>query len=227
MAVLALVRRQAVAERLARFFELGHRMALRTLDLRVGARQRPAGDRGVIEARDLERLGRMALVALEDRLGEPELPEVHVVMAARADARHAAVARAAPVLAVLRGRVMTALALRGRMHAGQRPDAVIDLRQAPSRRRVAMRAASLRHLLGELVAVRVRMAVGAGLLRDVPVDARSRVPVARRARRRRVLADERELRVVVQGGAEERGPEARGRVARLAFAFVPRRELSL
>ena len=110
MAEAALVRRSPPADRGLLVRERRHLVALRAVRLRVRAGERPAGHRLVIEARDLERLRRVALVALVDRLREPELAEVLVVVAAAADARDAAVARAVPGLAILRRRVMAALA---------------------------------------------------------------------------------------------------------------------
>ena len=58
-------------------------VALGALGLRVGAGQRPARLRLVIEGGDLPRDGRVALAALRDRLRQPELAQVRVVVAAR------------------------------------------------------------------------------------------------------------------------------------------------
>src|SRR5882672_7091301 len=131
MAELALVRRQPPAVRRALAGQVRHRMALRALQRSVRTRERPAGDRLVVEARDLEGRRRVTPVALEHGPREPKLTQVHVVMASAAVARDTPVARAVSGLAVLRRRVMAAVALRGGVNARERPDTVIDLGKTP------------------------------------------------------------------------------------------------
>lgn len=114
-----------------------------------------------------------------------------------------------------------------RVRTDERPDRVIDLRLVPVERRVTLRAATLRHLGRELRAVRVRVAVRARLLWLHEGEARSRAGMTAAARRRAMLAVERELRRRVLDDAEQRGREAIDGVALRALAVVALLELAL
>ena len=119
------------------------------------------GQLRVVEGFDLERSGHMTRIALSLGRGEAELPSVHVGVTAGAFAGSSAVRCAAPAGTVAWRRLMTAVTWRAGMNSSQRPRAVIDLRRVPSARGMTARAASLGHLLGELVTMGVFMAIGA------------------------------------------------------------------
>src|SRR5438105_827179 len=91
---------------------------------------------------------------------------------------------------------------------------------------MAVRAASLRHFLRELLSVRIGVTLRARLLRHVEVRARPCSGMARGARGRRVLAGERKLRRCMQRDSEERRTEPRGGMTRRALSPVALRELA-
>src|SRR5689334_19818764 len=107
---LAFRRGQAPADRGAAVPERGECVTLAARRLVVGPRERPPRKGSMIEIGDLEGRRRMALVARERRRGEAKLAEMRIVMAAAAVAGHAAVARAAPRLPILVGRMVATVA---------------------------------------------------------------------------------------------------------------------
>jgi hypothetical protein len=168
----------------------------------------------------------MTATALENRPCQAELTQVSVVVAPAAIARDAPVARAVSGFAVLGRRVMTTVAKRRGMRADERPGTVIDLREIPPPRVVTVRAAPLSHLLCELIAMGVGVAIGAGLLRDVQIEARPGRRVAGGARCRHVLSGQREGRGRVELDVEEGRTKPVYRMAGFAFAAVSGRELA-
>jgi len=207
--------------------DLGRGVTLGARRLLVGARQRPAGHGRVIEVGNLEGLRGVAFPTLQRGPSEAKLPSMDVVVTSAAIPRKAAVARAASRLPVLRRRVMAAIALRGGMCAQERPDAVVDLGEVPSAGVVAVRAASLRHLLRKLIPMRIGVAIAARFLRYLQIDARARARMACGARCSHVPAEERERRCRVEVGTKKRRMKSAGRVAGLAFTAVGRSEFAL
>jgi hypothetical protein len=91
---------------------------------------------------------------------------------------------------------------------------------------VALRTATLRHFFRELLAMGIRVAIGARLFRYAKVGARPWRRVARGAGGGGVLSRERKARRRMRVHTEERGTESRGCVARLALASVGSGELA-
>ena len=223
MAVLALNiaespadRRRAVAQRL-------RHVALRARERFVFAlKLRPR--LVVIELiRYLALFGVVAGLAVFCGLGLPELPGVHVVVTPRAVARDPAIRgglRAFLLLAVARG------AWRSRVRTEQRPRRVIDLRLMPIERGVALRATTLGHLLGELIAMRIGVTLRALLLGDDEVDPWLGARMTTAAWRRAVFAVEHELGRRVLHDSKRRRREAVDGMALRAFAVVARHELA-
>src|SRR5690606_24747657 len=159
---------------------------------RVLSGQRVASGRVVVEARQLEALGVVAGLAGLLRLAQPKLAEVDVFVAALALARRVLITHAGAGAPVGLGRRVAVLAARLLVGPEQRPGIVRDLQEVPGGHLVAAAATARAHLLGELVAVGVVMAVRARLPLDLPAQPWGLARVARRARRRFVPARERE-----------------------------------
>jgi len=190
------------------------------------ARQPPTGLRLVVEDWNIEHLGRVAAFTLTNRLGLPKLTEMDVVVTAGAGSGHSPITASLARLAVLGRRVMAGITLGGCVSAREGPGAVIDLRKIPSRGIVAVRAASLSHLSCKLIAVGVRVTLGASLLFDVKIETRPRSGVTPETSRCRVPAREGEARRGVLDGIEQRGLKPCRVVTRPAFPLIGPRELS-
>lgn len=102
---------------------------------------------------------------------------------------------------------MATITRRGGMRARQWPGAVIDLWGVPSARGVATGAASASHLLGELVAVRVLVAIGASPRLDPKVIPRSLAPMTAAARNRLVFALQLKIRSGMLGNGKKSRPK--------------------
>src|ERR1700690_2688154 len=194
--------------------------------LLVGARQRPTSHGRVIEVGNLEGLRGVAVPTLQRGPSKPELPGVDVVVTSAAITRNTPVARAASGFSVLGGRVMAAIALRRGMRPQERPDTVVNLGEVPSAGIMAVCTASLRHLLRKLIPMRIGMAIAAGFLGYLQIDARARSRMAGGARRSHVLAKERERRCCVEVGTKKSRMKPARRVAWLAFTTVGRSEFA-
>src|SRR5262249_49388050 len=104
------------------------------------------------------------------------------------------------------------------------PGRVIDLRLVPVERRVAVRAAAGGDLGVELRAVRIGVAIAAGLARDREREPRPAAGVTAAARHRDMLALEPEPGAAMLGDAERRRREAVDGVALRALGVA--RELA-
>ena len=111
------------------------------------------------------------------------------------------------------------------MRAEERERAVVELRLTPARGGVALRASPLRHLRGELVSVRIGVALVAGAFRVAPVEARRRTGVASAARHRAMLRFEWKLRCGMHRDGERGGRESILGVAGRTLAEILRAHL--
>src|SRR6185503_10167104 len=160
----------------------------------------------------------VAVRALLDGLGQPKLPEVHVVVAAFTLARRVPIARAGASAFVGLTRGVTLVAAGRLVRARERPRVVLDVRQIPGHRAVAGAAASGLQLRVELRAVGILMTLAAGLFVDLPVEPRARVRVTRAAGRCLMATAEREARARVLLDPEAGQEKALHRVAAAAIS---------
>lgn len=175
-------------------------MAGTALRLGVLAFELVVGGSRVIEGRmtrpsNLELDGAVAHVAVTNRLGQSELPSVHVVVTPGALPRHATVAPALATSAVFVGRSVTPFATSLRVRAGERPRVVRDVGAIPTGRLVARRATPRAHLRGELIPVRVLVAIGARTRLDGERETGMRIAVASRTGNGTVSPFERKRRL--------------------------------
>ena len=184
--------------------DVHRRMAAAASGLRVPPDERVAREPTVIEATDLEAAGLVAHLAFTPRLAQSELTDMAVVVAARTLARRSAIARTVSGESILLGGRVARGAREQVVGAGQRPRGMIDVRPIPPVDRVALRASSLRHLGGELIAVGVVVALVAARGIEVPAEARSLARVAAAAGHREVATLERQ-----RSGRVLRAPERR------------------
>ncbi len=200
-------------------------MARHTLEIRMHPFEGVIGQLRMVEGFDLERNGHMTCVALSLGRCEAELPSMYVGMTAGTFAWSSAVCCATTAGAVARRGLMTAVTRRAGMNPGQRPRAVIDFGRIPSARGMTARTASLGHFLGELVTMRVLVAIGALPALDPEVVPRPLATVAAAAGNCLVFPLQRKVRAAVLGYGEGSRPKAllivAGRAVRRAeFASV-------
>lgn len=190
--------------------------------LRVSALERIVGELPVGEGLDRERLGDVTGVTLAFGCAEPKLTGVNVPVASRTVARRPAVRRTSPAEPILFRGTMAAVAGRLGVSAGQRPGAVVDLGGAPTALGMAMRTAPVAHFAGELIAVRIVVAVDAALRFQVQFETRPLCAMATGARCSLVPPQEGEASPAVLPDGELRRPKPMLVVARRAVRVSKR-----
>lgn len=218
MTVGALAVPEPVAHRSRPAFQALVLMTAHALELGVGPFERIVGELCVCERLDRKRLGGMAGVTTAVGRAEPELPCVHVPVAAGAVARRSTVRRPSTAQPILFRRAMAAVAGRLGVGTGQRPGAVVDFGRIPATLGMAMRTAPIPHLDGELVAVRVVVAIDAALRFQLEIVSRPLCAVATGAGYRLMPPHEGELGPAVLLHGEPRRPESVLVVARRAVS---------
>ncbi len=189
----------------------------------MGALERVVRPRGVVEGVDLEGLRDVTSIALVNRIGQPKLTRMDVHVAAPALPRDPAIALARQARAPFARGAVATFASGGRVRAGERPDAVIDLGRVPSVGRMTARASPFRHLFGKLVTVRVVVAVGAFRRPQAKIEAGPLGAMTSATGHGLVLAFQGKIGARMLRDRERRGPEAFLVVTRRA---VRRAELS-
>lgn len=177
------------------------------LEVGVLAFERVRRELRMVEGIDLERLGDVTGVAFSFRRSEPELPRVNVAMATRTLARRPRIRRSATAQSILLGRGVTAVTRGLGMGPGERPCAVVDAGRLPTPFRMASRAPTGTHLIGELRSVGIVMAIDAGLGSELEVDAGPFALMTTRAGRRLMLPLQGESRAAVLLDAKQCWPE--------------------
>jgi hypothetical protein len=182
-------------------------VAGRTLDLAVSALEGIVRKLLVVESVDLERVGDVTGVTRALGRIETKLPSVNVAVATPALTWRTTVRGPLPALPVLLRGAMATVAGRLRVSAGQRPSAVIDPWRLPASLGVAVSAASVAHLDGKLIAMRVVVAVDATPRPELQVVARSFALVTTRTADRLMFPVQRELGAAVPPHGEQRRPK--------------------
>ena len=202
-------------------------VAVAARQCRVLSLERILRDFSVVEGADFERLGVVARIALLDRVAQTELACVFVYVAAGACTRHAPVTRATAALAIGGTGLMARSACCLCVHPLQWPRAVVDVGLFPADVRVTVCAAAFGHFGGELVAMRVGVAVCAGLLSNLEPVAGALVLVARIACNRLVFAVQCERRALMLRHTKTGRPKPVFVVARVTIAYPARAERTL
>ncbi len=173
MAILATSVPESVRDHASATAERDRLVTTGTRDADMRTVEREPGALGVRESLDGEALAPVAVPTASRLRPGAELTRVRVGVAALALTRNPAIARNTASGAIPDAGRVTSLAHGTRMRSLERPARVVEERSLPAFDRMAACAPSLSHLRGELFAVRILVALGTRVRRQLEGETRA------------------------------------------------------